>query len=276
MDALTLRLASLRLARHQLAAWGHPETTGLPSIDYYLSAEAFEPPAAEEHYSERLVRLPHSGVHYEPLGIEPSLPDAEQLAIDSTLPIFLCPGTPFKYAPQHDGVLAEIARRVGPCQFIFFSYREPALSERLHARLAAAFEQRGLSATQYLKTLPWQSRRQFFGWLHTADAMLDTIGFSGFNTVMQAVECGLPCVTFEGQLMRGRFGSGLMRQAGLTELAAAHLDEYVDLAARVAGERDYRNLLRSRLSRGGPSLFRNVAAIDGLARFMSGLKDRPG
>jgi len=50
----------------------------------------------------------------------------------------------------------------------------------------------------------------------------------------------------------------------------------VDLAARVAGERDYRNLLRSRLSRGGPSLFRNVAAIDGLARFMSGLKDRPG
>jgi protein O-GlcNAc transferase len=276
MDALTMRLASLRLARHQLAAWGHPDTTGLPTIDYYLSAEAFEPPAAEEHYSERLVRLPNTGVHYETLGIEPALPDAGPFAIDPTLPILLCPGTPFKYSPQHDDVLIEIARRVGPCQFVFFSYREPVLSERLRARLAAAFGRCGLRAADYLKMLPWQSRQQFFGWLHTADAMLDTIGFSGFNTVMQAVECGLPCVTFEGPLMRGRFGSGLMRQAGLPELATSHLDEYVEMAARLAGDRDYRNQIAGRLRLGRVSLFRNTAAIEGLTRFMTGLQDRRG
>ena len=44
MDPLTVKLASMRLARVQAATWGHPETTGLPTIDHYLSAEALEPP----------------------------------------------------------------------------------------------------------------------------------------------------------------------------------------------------------------------------------------
>src|SRR5581483_7836844 len=57
-DSQEMRLASLRLAPVQAAAWGHPETTGLPTIDAYLSAEAFEPADADAHYSERLVRLP--------------------------------------------------------------------------------------------------------------------------------------------------------------------------------------------------------------------------
>src|SRR5258708_7744448 len=43
MDILTLQLASLRLAPRQITTWGHPETSGLPTIDLYLSGEHFEP-----------------------------------------------------------------------------------------------------------------------------------------------------------------------------------------------------------------------------------------
>ena len=47
MNALALRLAALRLAPLQAASWGHPETTGLPTIDCYFSAAAFEPAHAQ-------------------------------------------------------------------------------------------------------------------------------------------------------------------------------------------------------------------------------------
>ena len=54
--------------------------------------------------------------------------------------------------------------------------------------------------------------------------MLDTLGFSGFNTAIQAVECGLPVVSREGEFMRGRLGSGILRRMGMEALVATSDD----------------------------------------------------
>src|SRR5207344_3135603 len=75
MDEMTLKLAALRLAPTQVAAWGHPETTGLPTIDHYLSAADFEPADAQSHYSERLVALPHLGCYYSAKAVASAEPD---------------------------------------------------------------------------------------------------------------------------------------------------------------------------------------------------------
>src|SRR5205085_7556356 len=58
MDAMSYSLALARLAPVQCVTWGHPETTGLSTIDHFVSSEEMEAPAADAHYSERLVRLP--------------------------------------------------------------------------------------------------------------------------------------------------------------------------------------------------------------------------
>ena len=44
MEPLTYFLAFARLARVQCVTWGHPVTTGIPAIDYYLSSVDLEPP----------------------------------------------------------------------------------------------------------------------------------------------------------------------------------------------------------------------------------------
>ena len=54
MEQTAVRLAALRLARVQCTTWGHPDTSGLPAMDYYLSSEAMEPPDGDAHYTERL------------------------------------------------------------------------------------------------------------------------------------------------------------------------------------------------------------------------------
>jgi len=93
MDPMTAKLACLRLAPVQMAAWGHPETTGLPTMDYYLSAEEFEPDNAQACYSEKLIALPNLGCYYHPLSIIPNDPDWKNLTINPEIPILLCPGT---------------------------------------------------------------------------------------------------------------------------------------------------------------------------------------
>ena len=144
MDHMAANLATLRLAQVQLASWGHPDTTGLPAIDGYISAEAYEPPDSEAFYTEALIRLPGLGVSFVPPKIVPRAPDLPSLGIDPSRPVLLCPGAPFKYAPAHDGVLAAIARRVGNGQLVFFHAREkPERSSRLRATARRVLRVRG-------------------------------------------------------------------------------------------------------------------------------------
>jgi protein O-GlcNAc transferase len=264
IDRNTLALAGLRLSPRQIAAWGHPETTGLPTIDVFLSAADLEPPEADEHYSERLVRLPHLGVYYQPYAIEAAQVDCAALGIASDVPLLICPGTPFKYDPLDDSILVEIGRRLGACTFLFFTYERPALSERLRARLTAAFTAAGLDPERFLAWIPWQPRAAFLGLLARADVYLDTLRFSGFNTLMQAVEASLPCVSHEGRYLRGRLGSGILRRLELPELIATDGAAYVEIAVRLASDRAYRSDIAARMRLAAPRAYGDRSAVEAL------------
>lgn len=269
MDPMTLKLASLRLAPLQAAAWGHPETTGLPTMDCFLSAQDLEPAAAQAHYTERLVALPHLGCFLRPAAVDTVAADLGQWRIDADSPLLLCPGAPFKYAPEHDAVLPVIARQLGRCQFVFFTHWTRALSGKLQQRLASAFEREGLDAERYLRFVPWLSRPAFYGLMQRADVFLDTIGFSGFNTALQAVECGLPVVTREGRFLRGRLASGILKRLELQEMVAAGADDYVALAVRLARDRSYRERVRGQIEARRHVLYEDVAPIRALEDFLA-------
>jgi protein O-GlcNAc transferase len=264
MNETTLALASRKLACRQFAAWGHPETSGLPTIDGYLSADLFEPPQAQEHYSEPLVRLPNLGVYCQPYAVASTAVDLAGLGIADDGPVLICPGVPFKYRPQDDWILVEIARRLGRCSLVFFQYEAAELSHKLQRRIAIAFERARLNPAEYLRWIPWQPRAAFFGLLRQADVYLDTIGFSGFNTMMQAIECHLPCVTCEGRFMRGRFGSAILSRMGLRQFIARDTREYVDLAVTLAADAGHRARIRGEIRRVEHRLYADSSAVDAL------------
>lgn len=270
MDPLTAKLASMRLAPVQAATWGHPITTGLPTIDYFLSAEALEPAGAEAHYSERLVRLPGLGCSYAPLTAAPAQADLAALGIREGVPVLLCPGTPFKYTPRHDAVLAAIARRLGECQFVFFTPgHAPELMARLRARFARSFAAEGLDFDRFGVLTGWQNRPAFYGLMAQADVFLDTMGFSGFNTAMQALECGLPIAAFEGRYLRGRLASGVLRRMGLDELVAGDAAGYVEIAVRLATDAAWWGEMRKRIEDSRAALYHDKAPVRALERFFA-------
>lgn len=268
MDPETLRLASLRLAPLQLASWGHPITTGLPTIDAYLSAEAFEPADAQDAYTERLVRLPRLGCCYAASAFTHEDVDPAALGIRHDAPILLCPGTPYKYTPEHDWVYPEIARRTGRCRLVFFAQNPRATCEALMQRLKQAFEQAGLEYDRYVVFTPVLERPRFLGLMRRAEAMLDTIGFSGFNTAMQAVGCGLPIVAREARFMRGRFASGILRQMGMDDWVATSNDQYVQLAVTMATDEARRRDARSRIQASRDALFDDLTTVRALEDFL--------
>lgn len=268
MDPLAVKLASLRLAPVQMASWGHPETTGLPTMDYYLSAEDLEPPEAQDGYTEQLVRLPHLGVCYHPPTVSPHEPDLQALGTDPVRPILLCPGVPFKYVPSHDRVLIEIVRRIGDAQLVFFTHPVNALSNKLQQRLQHVFTHEGLDYGRHVVFIPWQPLEAFYGLMRCADVFLDTIGFSGFNTAMQAIECDLPIVTKAGRFMRGRLASGILHRMGMEELVTDSEATYVDLAVRLVRDDAYRQVIRSRMQALRSTLLDDAAPVRALEEFL--------
>ncbi len=268
MDPAACALAALRVAPLQVASWGHPVTTGLPSIDLYLSAELLEHAQADNHYREKLIRLPGTGVCTESPNISAQKwqgSDDEKDAVRFAL----C-HQPIKFDPADDILLARIAKSVGCCEFWLASPAKHSwATPRLMDRLSAAFLAEGLDPRAHLRVTPWLMREQFLGFLDAMDIYLDCPAFSGYTTAWQAVHRGLPIVTLEGKYLRQRLAAGLMRQIGIVDGIASSRDQYVDLAVHFAQE--WRNSERRAARRHGIKLAAqeadgNLSAIRALER----------
>jgi protein O-GlcNAc transferase len=112
--------------------------------------------------------------------------------------------------------------------------------------------------------MPWLSRAQFSGFLDEMDVFLDCPAFSGYTTAWQAIHCGIPIVTWEGEFLRQRLAAGLLRQIGMTDGIASSADEYVQIAVRRADEsRDSRerSAQRESLRRAATRADGNRAAV---------------
>ena len=275
LHPMAIKLASLRLAPVQINSWGHPDTSGVPTLDYYVSADCFEPADAQDHYSEQLVRLPHLGNRIQPLTLASSDPGFAALNIDLERPILICPGTPFKYQVAHDHIFAEIAHKVPDAQLVFFRPSAAALANLLQLRITRVFEDAGLIVTNHVRFIRWLNFHEFHCLLRHADVMLDTIGFSGYNTAVQAMECGLPLVTREGRFLRGRLASGVLRRMQLTELIVKSNADYVNLVVRLATDLDYKAHIRHEIQQRRSVLFDDQSAMGPFQDFLESVA-RPG
>ncbi len=271
MDALTTQLAAQRLAPVQAASWGHPHTTGLPTIDLFLSAECLEPPTGDTHYCEKLVRLPNLGVCVAPLAPTAVAPDLAALGLPVNEPLLLCPGVPFKYRPEHDAVWAALALRLqahGAGRLVFFGSHRAEFTKGLERRMRRAFRALGADFDAVVCTIASLPREQFYGLMQQATLMLDTIGFSGFNTALQGLECGLPVVAHEGEFMRGRLASGLLRRMGLVDCVAVSDSEFIDKAMQLVENETHRLAVRQRILDTRHVLFNDLAPVRALEQVL--------
>src|SRR5258707_4792146 len=180
MDKVSAQLAAQRLAAVQCCSWGHPITSGFPTIDYFISSDLMEPAGAAAHYSEQLIRLPNLSIYYQPAESPPVGINRAQLGLrDSAVVYWCCQALP-KYLPQFDEVFARIATEVPDCQFTFIEFGGGrGVTEIFRARLDRAFEAVGLSAGDHCVFLPRLAPDRFVAAIGLCDVVFYAIGWSG-------------------------------------------------------------------------------------------------
>ena len=275
IDPVAGRLAAMRLAPVQCAAWGHPVTTGLPTIDYFLSSVAMEPPEGDVYYTERLVRLPGLGLCYSPDPIPPPVAAGGHGAApvrdpaNPDAPVFWSGQALYKYLPSYDAMFSRIAAALGRCRFVFIAFaRSRALTDMFRARLGAAFAAAGLDADRYVTILPPLSQRDYLEAVARADIILDTPGWSGGKSTLDCLAANPAIVTLPGRFMRGRHTAAILRRIGCEATIAGSEDDYVAIAVRLARDPVWRADIRRTVASGKHRAFRDTASIRALETFL--------
>ena len=269
IDPGGLRLATLRLAPVQCAAWGHPDTSGLPTIDYYLSGDLMEPPDAQDQYTERLVRLPNLSIYYTPDETPGYGTGRGDFGFQQDAVLYHCCQSLFKFLPQYDEIFPRIARQVGNCRFIFSSVPEiaPAI-EQFRIRINRAFSRFNLTADDYVVFLPFLDQAQYKDLNSLCDVFLDPVGWSGCTSTLEAIECNLPVIAFPGPLMRGRESAAILTMMGMEETIADSLDDYVALAIKLGLDAEMRRLISEKIAGKKHKVYRDRACITALQAFL--------
>ncbi len=267
MHARLTQLAALRLAPIQCSAWGHPVTTGLPTIDYFLSCDHMEPENAQEHYLETLIRLPNIGVAYD----KPKLPynhmQRDDFGIRSDATVYLSCQSVFKYLPQYDYIFPRIVERVPKAQLVFVDPPAQTLVSKFKQRIKNAFEQHHLDYEEYCLFLPRQDREGYVNLNLVSNIFLDTLGWSGGNTSLEAIAYGLPVVTLPGKFMRGRQSYGFLKFIEVTETIASSEDDYIEIASRLGLDFQWRDEILQKMANRQHLLFEDKQCVEVLEDF---------
>lgn len=268
MNARNLIFSLARLAPIQCTAWGHPITSGSPNVDYFLSSELMESENGDDHYSERLVRLPKIGINFDP----PTEPAQALTHADFDIPkgktVYGSVQSLYKYLPQFDFIYPAIAEQVPNAFFVFVEHDSDCVSAAFQERLKNAFEQRGLRFEKYVKLLPRMRFARFQQLLRVLDINLDSIGWSGGITTRDSLAMACPVVALPGELMRSRLSYAMLKMIGVEELIAGSLDEYLSLSVRLGSDRTLRSSVVNKIKAQKHKLFNDKECTEYLDRFL--------
>jgi predicted O-linked N-acetylglucosamine transferase (SPINDLY family) len=258
MKLLPTLLAYSRIALKQLTTWGHSETSGIDTIDYYISSKWFELSSlseAQKHYTEKLILFNSLGTYYispHKLFIDnnPKLTNIvdkkfktkTELGFNLDNNIYCCLQTFYKINAQFEQCMARILE-LDPNAIILLSNTFPYCKSHL-ARIKSIV---GEEKIKRLRWYPSLEKPIFLNLVQISNVCLDPFPFGGCNTSYDAFDYNIPVITLPSDYLHGRFTIGLYNKMGLSdcECIVSSMEEY----ARVATNIGINTKLRHKINR---------------------------
>ena len=209
-------------------------TTGIGAMDYLISDPWLGAAGAEKDFTEKLIRLPHGRLAYNP-------PPAPASAIDVPEPrCFISLNRFSKVTVQVIAVWAAILDKL-PAWTLLLKAR--GRDDDLAVHFKSAFARAGIDPDR-IEIEGEGTYAEAMATYERASVALDPFPFSGCSTTCDALWMGLPVVTWPRETMASRQTAAWLSMAGKSEWIAASADAYIDIAIALANDeaarRDWR------------------------------------
>ncbi len=268
-----LYLAYARLAPIQITTWGHSETSGIDTIDYYVSSKYFEieEDQVQNHYSEKICLMNSLSTYYYP----PSkllLPDnyvfqtRKDFNLDDSMNIYGCIQSSFKISEDFEKIMDGILK-TDPKARILMSYNKPfckSQAERMMKRM-------GQEGFKRLLFLPGLEIIKYMNLIKLMDVMIDPYPFGGCNTSMEAFDLNVPVVTMPTKYLNGRFTFGMYKKMGFIDMVADSPQNYIKIAVKTANDRIWRETIKEKINKNKHLLFQEKASINDWSNLLTDL-----
>ncbi len=264
MEPWTYFLSFARLAPIQLTSGGHPITSGVPTVDYFVSSSIDELPHAQEHYREKLIVLPERPVCYYPHTPIAQQKTRSDFGLSDNQRVYLCPMTPYKLHPEMDQLFGEILRADTGGEIVFVENFQTNLWERLKQRLVRTLPD-VFARMRFLNYLPMAD---FVELVRLADVVLDTTKFNGGTTSLETFAVGTPMVTLPGEFLRQRGTYALYNCMEMYDCIAKDAADYVRLATEIAQNPEYREQLKQKILARNSVLYEQKDWINPLSNYL--------
>jgi protein O-GlcNAc transferase len=225
----------------QVTYLGYQATTGMETMDYRLT-DAIADPAGltDTYYTEQLERLAPSFFVYRPSDYAP--PVAPPPFENNGHITFGCLNNPGKCGETVVAVWAELLRAVPDARLLMLG---PSAQDA-DPRVERLFEAQGISADR-IRFVGHRPRPVYLQQYDRIDIGLDPFPFSGHTTTCDALWQGVQVVSLAGKTYAGRMSASTLTQARLPHLVADSPRSYVQIATRLARDRQALSTMRRNL-----------------------------
>jgi predicted O-linked N-acetylglucosamine transferase (SPINDLY family) len=226
-----------------VASYGDLGTSGLDTVDYWMTDAVLTPLDTPERFTEALVRLPVFEVHRRPEGAPDPAPPP---SLGTGHVTFGSSNNPAKLSQATLDAWAGVLRAV-PGSRLLLRYFEVFETPQVQAQYRQFFQARGIAPDRLAFAGGTPERAHYLGLLDAIDVALDPFPFNGCTTSFEALWMGVPVVTLAGTRFVGRVGAGILGRIGLEDLVATSIDDYVARARAIALDLPRRQALRTGL-----------------------------
>jgi len=239
-----LAIAAMRPAPICVSYIGYPSTTGLDAISYRITDSLIDPPGADDHYAEKLLRLPGPFVTFQPPAGAPE-PSAPPLLTRGYCTFGSVASRGKISAPLLEA-WAQILAALPSARL-----RLTVLNPAEEGALLHSFQRRDIDPAR-ITLVPRLPATDYLTAHQEIDILLDSFPLSGHTTVCNALWMGVPVITLRGKIAWQRLGASVLAFLGLDSYIANSLDEYITLATQLAQDLSHltelRRTLRDRLA----------------------------
>lgn len=258
MDPKSYFLAHMKLAKIQINTWGHSDSSGIDTIDYFFSSKYYELPYddAQTHYSEKLILLDSLCTSY----VNPSsrynintFKNRYEYGFTDEVVIFFCAQSLFKFNPIFDDYIIRILNANKNFVLVI-------LNNESKQKVIERYNNQNI--TSRIHIFPMMQHNQYMNLINISDVILDPYPFGGCNSSFEAFSLNKVIVTHASDMINGRFTSGFYKKMELENMITYNKDDYIKLAIKLGTNINYRKSIENKIKEKQLTLFNEKNSID--------------